>query len=82
MYKVLNDVTAAPFLVFFLSCQLQKRHRKRYSCDVIFLNIFFNYFVQLFCLIISFIIKIDDEEEDSSEDEFENVEDPTQRHSI
>ena len=46
------------------------------------MTILFNYFIELLNLIISFNIKIDDEEEDSSEDEFENVEDPTQRHSI
>ena len=33
--KELNDITAAPFSVFFCSWQLRKRHRKRGSCDVI-----------------------------------------------
>ena len=32
---VLNDVTAAPFSVIFLTCQLQKTHQKQCSCDVI-----------------------------------------------
>ena len=31
----LYDVTAAPFLVFFCSWQLRKRHQKLGSCDVI-----------------------------------------------
>ena len=33
--KDLNDVTAAPFLVFFCYWQMRKIHRKRGSCDVI-----------------------------------------------
>ena len=33
--KVLNDVTAATFSVFFCCWKQRKRHRKRTSCDVI-----------------------------------------------
>ena len=33
--KVLNDITAAPFLVFFCYWQLRKKHLKLGSCDVI-----------------------------------------------
>ena len=32
---VLNDVTAAPFLVGFLQLAAEKKHRKWCSCDVI-----------------------------------------------
>ena len=32
---ILNDVTAAPILVFILQLVAEKTHQKLYSCDII-----------------------------------------------